>query len=263
MKLNRKDLKKIQYEFNSLSNRLLQSDFNDYNGVLDKYVRFLTNTEIIHDYIDDCGECDQDLDQAFQEVRSGRYIFALGDSTEEEVRNVYAILKYIVDNNIPVYQSIGMAYSHNTKYQEILKDFNNRVTMVLIRHIETHLTKVGIDMGLNENITYNITVKDGQVIVANDNATVNALNSLNAIDLVELARLTTMLREEALKSVLTDSEADALNSSLDVIEEELKSDKPRKSFIKTAITGIKAIKGTAEFGAAIAALIQFLQPFIG
>ena len=62
---------------------------------------------------------------------------------------------------------------------------------------------------------------------------------------------------------MTDSEADALNSSLDVIEEELKSDKPRKSFIKTAITGIKAIKGTAEFGAAIAALIQFLQPFIG
>ena len=29
-----------------------------------------------------------------------------------------------------------------------------------------------------------------------------------------------------------------------------------------ALTGLKAIKGTAEFGAAVTALYQFIQPFI-
>lgn len=49
---------------------------------------------------------------------------------------------------------------------EKLKDFNNRVTMVLIRNIETYLTKIGIDMGIDENVSYNITVKDGQINIA-------------------------------------------------------------------------------------------------
>ena len=29
MKLNRKELKKVMYEFNAMSNRLLQADFNE------------------------------------------------------------------------------------------------------------------------------------------------------------------------------------------------------------------------------------------
>ena len=39
----------------------------------------------------------------------------------------------------------------------------------------------------------------------------------------------------------------------------IKSENPKKSFIKTALAGIKAVKGTAEFAAAVAALIQFIQ----
>ena len=144
MKLNRAELKKILYEFNSMSNRLLQADFRDYSDVLSMYVAFLTENELIHEYILDCGDCDQDMEQEFVEVRSHRAVFALGNTVKEEVRNVYAILKYVVDNNLDVSRGIGMSYSHSHKYQEILKDFNNRVTMVLIRHIETYLTKVGI-----------------------------------------------------------------------------------------------------------------------
>lgn len=61
---------------------------------------------------------------------------------------------------------------------------------------------------------------------------------------------------------LSAADAESLNENLEVIEEEAKSEKPRKSFIKTAINGIKAIKGTAEFAAAVAALIQFIQPLL-
>ena len=46
--------------------------------------------------------------------------------------------------------------------------------MVLIRHIERYLTKVGIDMGLDEKVVYNVTVQNGQAIIANDNANVTA-----------------------------------------------------------------------------------------
>jgi hypothetical protein len=261
MKLSRNDLRKIMYDFNSLSNRLLQADFEDYNGVLEKFVRFINETEIIHDYIVDCGECNQDLEAEFKEVQSHNAIFSLGDTDEEEVRTVFAILNYIVEHDVNVYYGIGMSYSHSNKFQDIIKDFNDRVTMVLIRHIETYLTKVGIDMGVDDKIVYNITVRDGQVNIANDNATITASNVVNTVDAQELARLIRDVRSKA-EGGLTDEEKETLDSSLEVIEQETKVKKPRKSFIKTAVTGLKAIKGTAEFAAAVVTLIQFLEPLL-
>ncbi len=67
------------YDFNSISSRLLQADFNDYTNVLSKFIAFIKNTPIIIDYIIACGVCDQDLKQEFDEVsRSyGRCIFLL------------------------------------------------------------------------------------------------------------------------------------------------------------------------------------------
>lgn len=58
------------YDFNCLSNRLLQADIDDYNGVLAKFLRFIEETEIIHDYIECCGNCTQDIEQEYKSVCS-------------------------------------------------------------------------------------------------------------------------------------------------------------------------------------------------
>lgn len=249
------------YDFNSISNRLLQADFNDYSDVLAKFVAFLKNNQIINDYIVDCGKCEQDLAKEFNDVRGsyGRVIFSLGDTNEEEVRDVFAILSYSVENNIQISHGVAMGYSSSNKYQDKVKGFNDRVVMVLIRHIESFLTKIGIDMGIDEKITYSITVQNGQVNIANDNATITATNTIG-IDTTQLAELVQAVRSNA--NNLTSDDAETLNSNLEVVEEEAKSNKPRKGFLKTAITGLNMLKGTAEFTAAIAALIQFIQPLL-
>ena len=262
MKLNRKELKKVMYEFNAMSNRLLQADFNDYGDILKKYITFLDRTEIIHEYIADCGECDQNMEQEFTEVSTRNAIFELGGTTEEEVRNIYAILKYVVEKNINVSYGIAMSYSGSRKYQERLKDFNNRVTMILIQNIE-YLTKIGIDMGLDENVSYSITVKDGQINIANDSAVINATNTVNGASIEGLIKLINEVKLAAENSNLSSEDAEMVNSNLEVIQEEAKADRPRVGFLKTAVSGLKAIKGTAEFGAAVVALIRFIQPLIG
>lgn len=261
MKLNRAELRKIIYDFNSISNRLLQADYNDYSDVLSKFICHMRSCPIIFDYITGCGECEQNLDQEFKEVRGsyGRSYFSLGDTTDEEVRNVYATLNYIIDNNLNVALGIGASYSTSNKYQDRVKGFNDRVVMVLIRHIENFLTKVGIDMGIDEKITYSITVENGQVNIANDNATITATNSIG-IDSTQLKELMQTVRAAAKE--LSPEDAETMESSLEVIEAETQSEKPRKGFLKTSINGLKVLKGTAEFGAAIAALIQFIQPLL-
>ncbi len=258
MKLNRTELRKIMYDFNSISNRLMQADFQDYTDVVKKYIEYIKKTPIIFDYICDCGECDQDMKTEFSEIGSsfGGMIFSLGNEPEEEVRNVFSILNYIAENNVEVHYGVAMGYAHSNKYQDMVKGFNDRVVMVLIRHIENYLTKIGIDMGLDEKNIYNVTVEHGQVNIASDNATINATNNIG-IDADKLAELVQAVKNAA--SDLNEEDQETLSSNLEVIEEESKASKPRKGFLKTAVAGLSAIKGTAEFGAAVVALIQFLQ----
>ena len=92
MKLNRKDLRKIQYDFNSFANRLLQANFQDYTGVLGKFLNYIDSTPIIIDFIKGCGECDWNLADEVNDVQAsyGGMIFGTGDTEEEEIRNVYA-----------------------------------------------------------------------------------------------------------------------------------------------------------------------------
>ena len=251
------------YDFSSVSNRLMQADFQDYNSVLVKFLDFLDITSIISDYIKDCGKCSWDLDSEIKQVQGsyGRSIFVLGESDEEEIRNVYAILKYICDHKINIHYGIAMGYAHSKHYQDMVKGFNERVVFVLIRHIDRYLTKIGIEMGMDERNTYNITVENGQVNIANDNSSLVAHNTVASTQ-EELVRLIQDIKGLLEQQDLSEEETDTLNCSLDVISEEMKEAKPRASFLKTAVNGIKMIKGTAEFGAAIVALIQFVQPFI-
>lgn len=69
-----------------------------------------------------------------------------------------------------------------------MKCFGERVIMVLIRHIEGYLTKLGIEMDVDENIKYEITVNDGKVNLAMGNATVNAEQN-NRINIFVCRRL--------------------------------------------------------------------------
>ena len=257
MNLNRAELRKILYSFNSISNRLLQADYGDHSNVVRKFVSFIKGTPIILEYVVDCGVCEQNMKEEFQEVQQsyGRCIFSLGETDEEEVRNVFAILEYISENDIHVFHTIAEGYTSSNKYQDRVKAFNDRVVMVLIRHIENYLTKIGIDMGIDEKTTYSISVSRGQVIIASDNATVTATNNMG-VDASQLSALINSIKQEA---NFSGEDQETLADSLEVIEEEAKSEKPKKSFIKTAIASIKTLKGTAEFAAAVAALVEYLQ----
>lgn len=262
MRLNKNELRKLQYDFNSFSNRLLQADYQDYSDVLGKFLSFTNSTPIIFDYISDCGRCDWDLDNEVKEVQSsyGRLIFSTGDTEEEEVRNVYAVLQYIVDHSISVHGGICMGYSFSKSYQDKIKGFNERFVMVLIRHIERYLTKVGIDMGLDDKITYNVTVQNGQAIIATDNATVTATNKVG-VDAGELAKLIADVRIAS--GGLTQEEQETVADSLEVIEAEALADKPKKGMLRTAIATLKTVKGITEFGAAVVALAEYAGPLIG
>ena len=251
----------MQYDFNSICNRLLQADYQDYPEVLEKFLKFINNAPIIVDYIKDCGVCNWNLEETIQDVQSsyGQKIFGTGDTDEEEVRNVYAVLSYLVETNNSIYRGVAMGYSSSQKCQDKIKGFNERFIMILIRHIERYLTKVGIDMGLDDRVVYNVTVDKGQAIIATDNATVTATNNVG-VDVDELKRLIMDIQSTA--QDLCKEDMQTVSECIEVIETEAVMEKPKKGMLKMASSALTALKGTAEFGAAVAALIQFVAPLI-
>ena len=119
-------------------------------------------------------------------------------------------------------------------------------------------TKVGIDMGIDEKNIYNVTVQKCQAIIANDNSSVTATTNIGATA-HDIEQLIAAVRTK-MDTLTSDEDKEATFESLEVIEAEVISEKPKKSMIKTAIASLQAIKGTVEFGSAVAALIQFVGP---
>ena len=115
-------------------------------------------------------------------------------------------------------------------------------------------------MGLDESVQYNITVNNGQVNLALDNAVINATvnNGINQVDLQAL--LDRVISSS--KIDLTDEDKTTVSESLEVIHSELQHEKPQKIVLHRFLTTLQAIKGTAEFSAAVVALVQFIQPLM-
>ena len=81
---------------------------------------------------------------------------------------------------------------------------------------------IGIDMGIDEKNVYNVTVQNGQDIIANNNSTVTATTHIG-VNANELEWLIVAVRTKM--DTLTDTET--ASESLEVIEAEIVSEKPK------------------------------------
>lgn len=239
----------------------MKVDFNDYSIVLKKFLTHVESIDLIWDFILDAGDPSYDVAEEVGEVNGySDALLELGNTEREEVTNIYHILRYSVDNNVDIPRGLALSYSTSNKYQDKAREFNNRVVLVLIDHIEAYLTKVGIDMGLDEQTKFNITVNNGQVNLASDNAMIQATQN-NGVDPNAMQLLVNDILTKIDNGVSAEQKQE-VEESLELITEQVESSNPKRRMISMALTGLKAIKGSTEFAAAVATLAQFLQPML-
>lgn len=250
--------------FHNKANRLLQSSYPDYQNELRKFINYLDSNIMIKAYIDSCGGYNENIKDAVNIVCNySDKNFDLGNTTEEEVQNIYSILKYISQNYNDTPMGILMAYYVSKNLTDNIKNFNNRVVRILILNIDEYLTGVGIDMGLDKNIVYNVNGK--QVNIANDNAAINAVqNNNNGINTNELKGLISAMRE-SLNKDLPAEDIDEANKSIDIIENEIVSGNPDEEKVRTHFKLLKRIDTGVKFASACCTLINMankIYPFL-
>lgn len=112
----------------------------------------------------------------------------------------------------------------------------------------------------DDRLLISVTGGTAQINASFDNAKVEATQYIDCNE-KKLEELVENVRN-ALSIDISDDDIGIVNTNLDVLEEELKRVKPRKNFLKVVLKSLKAIKGTAEFGAAVTELVQFVQSML-
>lgn len=242
MNLDAKELKKLMYDFNRVSERLMHTDFADFSSNVSRFVSFTENHEIIYEFITSAGKPTFDIEQEISEVSHGNAIFEIGNDDNSEVANIFCILKYIVDHNISYTAMIFYGYGHgSTKYQDMIDDFNSRVTMVLISHIESHLTGLGYDMGLDQrniNNVFNGPINNLGIQQGNNNNMVNNLDS--SLDYDAIMRVIEEIKKN--QSSFNDAFGDAAGTFSNQLNELIEAVKEKESSkVNDTLTSLKTI----------------------
>lgn len=138
MEITKVELKILIKEFLTASNRVLRAGFEIYCSELDKFLTFLDTHQLISDYIQSCGEPEFDVEQEYAEVsKYGNALFELGSTPENEVANIYAVLKCMVSHDVSGRDFVFYGYSDSNKYQDKVNGFGNEYIRVLISHIDS------------------------------------------------------------------------------------------------------------------------------
>lgn len=154
----------------------------------------------------------------------------------------------------------------NAKYElsmvEIQQDELGKKCAEIISEIEGIIgdSKMAENTSKNDKLSISVMGGTAQINAAFDNAKIEAAQYVG-YDEKKLAAMIGNVRS-TLSTGISADDIEIVNNNLDVIEDELKSSKPRKSFLKVALKSLEAIKGTVEFGAAVVALVQFIQPML-
>lgn len=249
--IDKKQLKIISMEFRTIANRLLTCNHQTGMPLLKKFITYIDENEIISDYIKEYVNLEE-----FQPVERGTAFYSMGDTKQEEISYTYQYLKFAVDNYHDFYRDMAFRYARESS--DAVKEFCNRIILPFVNYIEGYLTEIGIKMGYDEDIKYMINVNGGvaQVNVANDNSTVNATQNID-INTMQLETLISKIMD-LLPGNLSGEEIEQINDNIDVIRTEIRSQTPRKGFIKTALRGLQVINGTVQFSSAVASLVQFV-----
>ena len=261
MNLDRTELEKITRGFDRLTNRLMRAPHAGYKQALKTFLEYIDATEVVKGFIDGCGS--PSLNVAYECNRFASYgnkTFKLGKTKQQEVANIYGILNYLQSSDIHI-PSFGMAQTPSPyKHQNKVKEFNEQVLAVLIHHIEEHLREIAFDIDKDESPRSAIAGNGRQANVAYDNTVISATQNSGFYS-EELHSMIQGIKKEL--SPLNDSEKNDAEEYLEVIEIELKSNKPRNCMVRTALSGLKSIKGTPEFSTAVTTLGSFIAIMLG
>lgn len=261
MNVNKRELKKISYDFRSFASRVINANYLEMPSIIAMFIAYIEQTPLLIEYIKNCPltSSDEDRQRDIKEVAEsyGRKMLSTGSTPVEEVAYVFELLK-LMRNDTESLVGIGYGYCHSKHYQDMAKAFGNHIVLPFTNNINAYLTHLGIDMGMDENVQYIITVNGGQVNLSQDNSTINATQNNNGLDLAKLQVLIDSIMLSVKTNAVSTDQMNQIEETLSAIKEEMSKSMPKKSVVTMLLNGLK---GTAALLGTIPDVSQKINDF--
>lgn len=240
--INKKDLRKISFDFRCLASRTINASYLEVASIIGMLIGFIDKTPLIKSYIDSCPFVASD-EQVKEDIRMtiesyGQKMLSTGSTPEEEVAYTYRLLKIVQENSNAIYM-IGNSYCSSRKFKDMTKAFGSYIIQPFANTIIGYLTHIGIDIGMDEQNQYNITVSGGQVNISQNNSTLNAVQNNNGFDLQEAQKFISEILLLLSQTDIPQEQLDEIGEVLVGIKDELAKPVPKKRFLNMLLQGLQ------------------------
>jgi hypothetical protein len=243
--MNRLELRKLSLEFRRLSSNLLNSTDDTADINLSRFLKFIGGNELILAFINDkISGVDYDFKKCFDIGCSGWANFNPPEDETCHIKAQYDYLKFI--NNEDKISVRGQAMQYNWSSRKIndnIQSFLDMAFKPLIDFINDQLSMQMIvcdeeakTMGGNTYIQ-NIGNVNGSANQQHSGV-INAYNTTNDVSSM-MTLIDKLLSSLPKLQGIDKEEIENVKDDLEMVQEQLKSDKPKKNRIGKALVGIK------------------------
>lgn len=263
-------LKKLLFGYHVEANTMLRAGYRDVDDAISRFIAYIESEKVIRDYLEDCVE--NYVPEGFDAIKtveevSSQYGVTFAHFSPDyrgESGEVYLILKAILDKGGMMKGNLLLGYMNGSnKYDDMVKNFMDKVVRKLVDGIDRYLTELGIEKGLSNanyiQLQQNVNTGDNSNVAlgqSSDNSTVD-VRQTNGINGRELDQLFGRL-EDAFAD-LDDAQRAEAEVYRDGLRDALSEPNPKHSIVKAMYTGLRKINGGVQFVAALAAIGSFLQ----
>ena len=255
--MNRLELRKLSLEFRRLSSNLLNSTDSTADINLSRFLKFIDGNELILGFIKDkISGVDYDFKKCFDIGCSGWAHFNPPEDEECHIKAQYDYILFINSEDKISVRGQAMRYCWSSgKINDIIQSFLDMAFKPLIDFINDHLsmemivcdeeTKV---MGGNTYIQ-NIETVNGSASQQNSGA-ITTYNTINDTSFM-IALIDKLLASLPEIQGVDSKDIENVKDDLEMIQEQLKSDAPKKNRIGKALAGIKKFVGDFSMNLAV------------
>lgn len=247
--MNRLELRKLSLEFRRLSSNLLNSTDNTADINLSRFLKFIGGNELISGFIKDkISGVDYDFKKCFDIGCSGWAHFNPPEDEECHIKAQYDYLLFINNEDKISVRGQAMRYCWSSKkINDIIQSFLYMAFKPFIDFINDHLS---IEMIVCDEEakamcgnTYiqNIKTVNGSASQQNSGVitTYNTINDTSSM----IALIDKLLASLPEIQGVDSEDIENVKDDLEMIQEQLKSDAPKKNRIGKALAGIKKFVG--------------------
>lgn len=158
--MTKKELKKISLQFRTLSSQMLKIDSEEEITHIQAFFDFISENELISDYIKSCHQQDYNFDDIFSKL-SYHQKLVLPSGQEVLIDFGYQLLQYLLQGKRRL-SFFGRSYTSSNKYADMINAFMRKVIEPFVVALRTFLELSMIDSTDSED---ELTSSTGQVTV--------------------------------------------------------------------------------------------------